>query len=202
MKGKIFLIGIFTVLLVISISQIFTIPPYHRDIFPVYKSGYFTELEKNSMIINHAFFTLMTKENRALPWIYLKDINQKTGIVSKLYDRSGRFIISSGEKKLKPNHKIRAFISGNNPNKGKIVDGRYTYLSQIKAEKQCLICHRNRKKGDIMGASLSSHHINGFVYYSSERIILFVIISIITASALFFIYRWDPDKNIKELFDK
>jgi len=202
MKGKIFLMTIFSILLVISLSQVFSIPPYQKDIFSVYKSGYFSELEKSSLIIQQAFFTLMTTKNKSIQWIYLKEVEKKTSISLKLYDRSGRNIISPGDKNTKTDEKIKGFMRGNASQIGEIIDGRYSFITQIKAEKQCLVCHRNKKKNAVMGAFVSNHPINGFIYYTSERIILFVILSILTASALFLIIRWDPDKNIKELFDK
>jgi hypothetical protein len=43
---------------------------------------------------------------------------------------------------------------------------------------------------------------NARVYYSSERIMIFSIISIVIIVLIIIVLRWDPHRDVKELFDK
>ena len=55
MKVKILFSILLVALILVSMSQIFSIPPYAGDIFPVYKSGYFKELDRGFSIITDSF---------------------------------------------------------------------------------------------------------------------------------------------------
>ena len=96
MKIKHLFIVIISVLMLISLSQVFTIPPYADDIFPIYKSGYFSELDRVFKIIKDSFIGIKTLKNSAYAWIFLKDIEKKNDLAIKVYNYRGHQILAPG----------------------------------------------------------------------------------------------------------
>ena len=78
MRIKFILIVLVSFLLFLSISQTLSIPPYEDDIFFVYKSGYFSELDRGFEIIKDSFLGIKTMKSPAYAWIFLSDIEPPT----------------------------------------------------------------------------------------------------------------------------
>jgi len=89
MKVKYLFIIMLVILLLVSFSQIFSIPPYAGDIFPAYKSGYFDELEKGFRIITDSFMGIKSMARPEYAWIFLSDIGTAHGIRIRVYDYRG-----------------------------------------------------------------------------------------------------------------
>ena len=97
MNIKYILIIFISVLILISILQIFSIPPYAEDIFKVYKSGYFVELEKGCEIIKDSFLDIKMMSKPVYGWIFVSDMKKKHGISIKVFDYRGREVTAPGE---------------------------------------------------------------------------------------------------------
>lgn len=203
MKVKYFFVSILFVMLIISISQIFSIYPFAENIFKVYKSGYFNELDKQFNVIADSFVQIKYYNKPTYSWLYLNKIEKKYNISIKVYDKTGNRVITPGEKQKNDDSKVLSVINSSEvAEHSEIIDGKYYKILPLKANAECVFCHKSVKKNKIVGVLTFNSPYNTKIYYSSERIIIFVVLSIIIAIILFYTIKWDPEKNIKELFDK
>ena len=106
MKIKYLYIVIVIILLIISISQIFAIPPYAGDIFHIYKSGYFTELERGFQVTIDSFINIKMMSKPVYAWIYLKDMQKKYNMDIKVYNNKGLEVPAPGETKASEDNRI------------------------------------------------------------------------------------------------
>jgi len=202
MKIKVVLIIFLSVLLLISISQIFSIPPYGEDVFKFYKSGYFSELEKGFKIIKDSFINIKMMSKPAYAWVFLKDIKKEHGIDVKVYNNKGFEIVAPGKKKKNRDERVFKILNSLNAEiYSETGFGKYYTAIPVKAERRCRFCHgRNKKK--IRGVISFERACDSYIYYSSERIIIFTLLSIVLAVFMFLVIKWDPGKVSRELFDK
>ena len=101
------------------------------------------------------------------------------------------------------NYEVQKILTGIKPKKqSEISLNCFSTIMPIKLDKECLFCHKSNKKNKIIGAFVFKRGYNGKIYYSAERIIVFLLISILLVFLLFLLFQWDPEQNIKELFDK
>jgi hypothetical protein len=203
MKIKIFLITALSFLLLVSMSQVFSIPPFSGDIFSFYKSGYFREIDTQFTVIKDSFLRIKMYARPEYAWIFLEDMRNHHGIQIKVYDSRGNVIPAPGEKlpgadsiALKTIHSINPVFST------AINKNMYYAVIPIPLENHCKFCHNRNENTRILGAMTFERPFNPVAYYTSERIIIFVIISVVISLLLLFTIRWDPEKKIKELFDK
>jgi hypothetical protein len=203
MKIKNILLAINTLLLLISISQIFSIPPFANDIFPVYKSGYFIEIDKGFKIIIDAFTAVKTNGRAETGWIFLNDNEKSTGIKAAVYNKKGERVIAPSYYDNNKNADILKILTSVNPETETIINsGKYKSIIPARAEKKCIICHSSSRENEIIGAFYFERKFNAYIYYTSERIIIFSLISLLLLIMLIITARWDPERQIKELFDK
>lgn len=203
MKIKNMLLAFNAVLLLISISQIFSIPPFSKDIFPVYKSGYFNELDKGFRVIIDAFTAVKTNGRVEAGWVYLNENEKSTGIKSVLYNKKGERVIAPSYYDNNKNQDIIKTLTGVNPvTETSINSGLYISIIPARAEKKCLICHTSSRENEVIGAFYFERKFDASIYYTSERIIIFSLISLMLLITLIITARWDPERQIKELFDK
>ena len=204
MKIKNILLAINTLLLLISISQIFSIPPFADDIFSVYKSGYFTEIDKGFRLIIDAFSAVKTNGKTEAGWVFLNDIEKTNGIKAAIYNKKGERVIAPSyyDTNNKNSDIIKVLTAINPETETRLDSGMYKSIIPAKAEKKCLICHTSSRENEIIGAFYFERKFNASIYYTSERIILFSIISLFLLILLILTARWDPERQIKELFDK
>ena len=203
MKIKYLFVGIISLLMVISISQIFSIPPYGEDIFPLYKSGYFSELDKNFKIVRDSFLEIKTLKDPINAWIYLDSIKKKYNITVKAYDYRGYEVISPRIKAKEANKRVLKQISSIDPEITSHVEyGKYFSSFPLIMETKCSICHTRKNECGVIGVLTFERKYDAHIYYSAERILLFLFITILLGVMLFALLRWDPVKKIRELFDK
>ncbi len=203
MKVKIIFIALIAALMAVSASQIFTIPPYAGDIFPVYKSGYFSELDRGFGVIADSFVGIKSMAKPEYAWIFLADIGIAHEMDIKVYDYRGRRVTAPGEKSARQDKKIFGIINQLKPSvHSEIRGGRYCAVIPMKTRGECAFCHTRVNRRDVIGAISFERPYDAHVYYSSERIIIFILITTGLGVLLFLVARWNPGKNIKELFDK
>jgi hypothetical protein len=202
---------LFTILLIllmaISISQMLPIPPHGDDVYPLYRSGYFSELEKEFVIISDAFLNLKSmEETRYGPeygWIYLDDVSKKFSMKISVYDHEGERVPVPGSRDGQPDERVLAVINSLKPEvSSEIRNRKFQSIIPLFAEGRCKICHTRYSKRMIVGALAFERDYDAHIYYSLERVIIFLMIAIFLGFLLYVLLRWDPGKNIKELFDK
>lgn len=203
MKLKYLFVVLTGFLCLVTISQIFTIPPYAGDIFNVYRSGYFRELEKSFSVITDAFIETKMLGKAEYAWVLLEDIGKKHAITIRVYDGSGRLIPAPGQPSSDRDNVVTEILGSMNPGIRSELRGRtiYTAIPAV-MEDRCLFCHTPSGKNRIAGVLTFKRGYDAHVYYSSERIIIFSILTALLLSLLFLVIRWDPEKKVKELFDK
>lgn len=203
MKVKYAFIILISILILISISQIFSIPPYAGDVFPVYKSGYFNELEKGFYIIKDSFVGIMSMARPEYGWIFLADIGIAHDMTIRVYDYGGNHVPAPGEKGDRADPDVLKAISSLTPViRSEVRGGFYKSVIPVIIRGECKFCHTRWNKRDVVGALSFERRYDASIYYSSERIIIFTCITIVLGVLLFIVARWTPGKNIKELFDK
>ncbi|HNW28138.1 MAG TPA: hypothetical protein PKN50_06675 [Spirochaetota bacterium] len=203
MKVKLIFALLISLLMAVSISQIFSIPPYAGDIFPVYKSGYFRELDRGFGVITDSFLGIKSMSKPEYAWIFLKDTGISNDMMISVFDYRGYAVPAPGETGGRQDKKIYEVINQLNPAPHtEIRGGRYVSVIPLRARGECRFCHTRWNRREVIGALRFERSYDATVYYSSERIIIFVIITIVLGALLYAELRWDPGKNIKELFDK
>ncbi len=203
MKVKYFFTAVLFILLITAVSQIFSIYPFAKDIFKVYKSGYFKELDNKFNIIAQSFLQIKSMSRATYAWIYLQEIEKDYGIKIKVYDFNGKRVLSPGDKvKNDDFFALKEINSSQSSAYSNIQNKKYYYFYPFKFKEECSFCHSDLSNSEMLGAITFKSDFNAKIYYSSERIIIFTIISIVISILLFFTIKWDPEKNIKELFDK
>ncbi len=202
MKFKYLLIIFLIILIIISISQIFSIPPYEGDIYNAYKSGYFSEIEDNNSIIADSFTGIKMMSKPVYAWIFLEDIKKKYNIDIKVYNNKGVEKLAPGKPGREVDERvIRLINSLNTEIYSELLIGKYYSAIPILSEKKCRFCHgRNKKK--IIGVLTFERGYNSIIYYTSERIVLFIVLSSILTFVLFIVLKWDPGRVGREMFDK
>jgi len=203
MKIKFVYLALVIILLIISISQIFTIPPYAGDIYSVYKSGYFKELDRGFGVTLDSFLNIKMFSKPVYGWIFLEDMRKKFNLDIKIYNNKGLEIPAPGETEASKDKNIIKIINSINPQSYSAVqNGKYYSSIPIFFEDKCRFCHTGINKKNIAGIMTFERDYDAYIYYSSERIIIFVILSLVLMVLLYLIIKWDPGKVIKELFDK
>ncbi len=203
MKLKIILIVITCALLAISISQIFSIPPYAGDIYGAYRSGYFSELDRQFRVIKDSFITIKMYTRPAYAWVFLNDMAAAHGIKITVYDAKGNEIPAPGDKSPSTDRRASAIASSLNPQAWSETRGRRYYSAiPVPIEDRCRFCHHAKGSSAIAGVITFERPYDAHIYYSSERTIIFTVISVLLCAMLVLVWRWDPDRKIKELFDK
>ncbi|HOT44741.1 MAG TPA: hypothetical protein PLM53_07160 [Spirochaetota bacterium] len=203
MKVKLIFALLISFLMAVSISQIFSIPPYAGDIFTVYRSGYFRELDRGFGVIADSFIGIKSMSKPEYAWIFLKDVGVNNDMRISVYDYRGYAVPAPGEKGSRQDRKVYEVINRLNPvPHSEIHGGRYVSIIPLTARGECRFCHTRWNRREVIGALGFERPYDAVVYYSSERVIIFVIITIVLGALLYAVLRWDPGRNIKELFDK
>lgn len=203
MKIKYTLITILLLLVFVSISQIFNLPPLKRDTLPIYKSGYFKELDRELEIIIDSFLAIKTMSEPVYAWIFIDDVKKKHRFDIKIYDRKGFQVYAPDKVSGKGNDEIIKIMRSIKPEASyNIIEGKYCVIKPIMREKRCKFCHKRANKNGTIGAITYIRDYDGHIYYSGERIIIFSAVTVLLLMFLFILARWEPGKNIKELFDK
>jgi hypothetical protein len=203
MKIKYSIIAVLFFLILVSVSQIFNIPPLERDVYPLYKSGYFRELDTEFDIIVDSFTEVKSMTDAIYGWVLLDDISKRHDIRIRVYDRQGYPMLAPGKAGPAPDPGVqKALIALDPAPVYSVKANRYSGIVPLKAEDRCRICHVKTNSNGTVGALTFSRTFDGRAYYSGERMIIFTAAAIALLALLVVVVRWDPEKNIKELFDK
>jgi hypothetical protein len=203
MKIKYMYIVFIIILLIISIAQIFSIPPYAGNIFSVYKSGYFRELDNGFQVTIDSFINIKMMSRPVYAWIFLKDIQKKDNMNIKVFNNKGFEVPAPGETISSNNDNVLKILNSLNPQSfSRVIDNRYYSAIPVFIEDRCRFCHTNINKKNIAGVITFERDYDSYIYYSSERVIIFAFISLVLLILLYYIIRWDPERAVKELFDK
>lgn len=199
MKLKIFYIFLLSCSLITCLTQIFYIPPYADDVFGFYKSGYFSELDREFDVIKESFLGIKMMSKPVYAWIFLEDIKNKYNMDIRVYSTSGALIPAPGEEKSHNDSRVLKLINSLNPvTYTEINKDKYYCAIPVFIEDKCKFCHSNK----LLGALTFERKFDSYIYYSSERTIIFSILSFLHLILLFFAVKWKPARAIKELFDK
>jgi hypothetical protein len=203
MKIKYMYLVFVVILLIISIGQIFSIPPYAGNIFSIYKSGYFKELDNGFQIAVDSFLNIKMMSRPVYAWIFMDDLQKKNNINVKIYNSKGLEVPAPGEKKISDDENVQRILSSLNPQSfSRVINNRYYSAIPVFIEAKCRFCHTDINKKNIAGIISFERDYDSYIYYSSERVIIFIAISIVLIILLYFIIKWDPARAVKELFDK
>ena len=203
MKIKYSIIAVVIFLLLVSLTQIFNIPPFNRDVYPLYKSGYFHELDREFRIIADSFISIKTMSRPLYAWIYLQYLSKKHDIRVEVFDRLGHEVSAPGRYESVTDPDIQRVLRTLDPKPVYTVNkSTYSAIIPMISEDRCGFCHKKVNNNGSIGAFVFSRPFDGHVYYTGERMILFSVISLVLVFFLILLIRWDPEKNIKELFDK
>jgi len=203
MKVKIIFAVLISALMLVSISQIFSIPPYAGDILSIYKSGYFRELDRGFRVIADSFVGIKSMARPEYAWIFLSDVGIAHEMKIGVYDHRGYRVPAPGEKTGSPDREVLRVMGAPKPAMYSEVSGsRYISVIPLAARGECRFCHKQWNSREVIGALRFERRYDAGIYYSSERIIIFIVITIFLGGLLYALLRWDPGKNIKELFDK
>lgn len=196
-------IAVILALLALCAVQVFSVPPYAGDIFSVYKSGYFRELDRGFSVIADAFVEtkMLTKPVHA--WILLEDMESKHGLDIKVYNRDCLQVLAPGKTGDAGGDDVRRILDSINPGvHSEVRGGRYYAALPVFLEERCGFCHESGRPGELAGVISFERDYDAGIYYSSERTVIFCALSAALLVLLFFAVRWDPGKKVKELFDK
>lgn len=203
MKLKYIIMIILVVLCGISISQIFSIPPYEKDIYNIYKSGYFSELENSFDIITESFLEIKMMSKPVYAWIFLDDLRKKYHMDIRVYNSRGVEVTAPGQEGTRRDSRVIKMLNSLDKKMySEISINKYYSALPVLLEKRCGFCHNKENRKKIAGVLTFERSFNSHIYYSSERIIIFILISTAIVLLLFFVIRWDPAGAAGELFDK
>lgn len=219
MKIKIFFLVISISFFFLCIFMMFFKYPSSADTVSYFKSGYFRELDTQFNVIADAFIELKMmsrpykKTNKAenkdmyvqpvYSWIMLDDIAEKHKIAIKIYDKNANHVpIPYNHIENDDEQVIKVINSKSKKPYSRIDEKLYKYYLPVKTEKRCLICHTEAKNSNIIGVMTFERTYDSLIYYAFEKKIIFTILAFMALLLTFLLIIWDPERNIKELFDK
>ncbi len=180
----------------------FPIYPFAGDVFSLYKSGYFKELDRQFEIIADAFVGIKTMSRPAYAWIFLEDIQNKHGINIRVYNSRSERVRAPGEVSGGGDDTVIRMSALPSPSSVFEIRGdRYFSAIPLSAAPRCRFCH-SQQENALIGVITFERSFNATVFYGRERSVIFGIIALILALLLYGLIRWEPDKRIKEIFDK
>ena len=189
--------------MLVSLSQLFPIPPYAGDIFPIYRSGYFRELDRGFRIVTDSFIGIKSMARPEYAWIFLSDIGIAHDMSIAVYDYKGYRVPAPGEKIGQPDRGVLDAVDAARPAVLSDIQGnRYISIVPVVARGECRFCHAGTNRRSVIGALRFERKFDAAVYYTYERIIIFICITVVLGFLLYALLRWDPGRNIKDLFDK
>lgn len=201
---KKYLLLVISLLILISVLQIFNIPGGNVLLSGSHKSDYFEKIDQKFEIAMDSFFGIKILTGFDEAFIFKDGLVSGNGdMTMNIFDRRGREIFAPGFKDSKVNRDILSFIREDEGSRDYFTMGDvYTLFRPVRAEKKCLICHRNVSEGSLMGVVKFTDKVDGKVFQGRERILIFTVLAFLLILLLILIYRWDTQKIIKEIFDK
>lgn len=202
MKIKYFAIAFVALFFILAIIQMFPVPPFADDVFPLYKSGYFRELDRQFEVIADAFVGIKTMSRPAYAWVFLEDIQNKHGIDIRVYNSRSERVRAPGETSEGRDDTVIRLSALPSPSPVSEIRGnRYFFAIPMTAAPRCRFCHA-QNENTLIGTITFERSFNAALFYGRERSVIFGIIALISAFLLYLLIRWEPYRRIKEIFDK
>jgi hypothetical protein len=203
MKIKYTVFAVLLAVTLVAVAQMFAIPPYAGDLYGIYNSGYFSEIERQFAVIKDSFVETKMYGRPETAWMLLDDIGSRNGISIRVHDASGRLVTAPGQTGPSGDESVIRLLNSSKPSARSEVRGRmFRTLMPVYLEERCLFCHDAGRNGGLAGVISFERRYNAVVYYTSERIIIFSLIASFLCMLLYLTMRWDPGRRVKELFDK
>ncbi len=191
-----------SIFFIISIVQMFPVPPFAGDVFPLYRSGYFRELERQFEVIADAFVSIKTMSRPAYAWIFLDDIQNNHAIDIRVYNSRSELVCAPGEVSAGKDATVIRMSTMLSPSPiSEIRGNRYFSAIPMIASPRCRFCHA-QQENTIIGTITFERAFDASTFYGRERSVIFGIIALISALTLLGLIRWEPYRRIKEIFDK
>ncbi len=189
------------ILVAVSLSQVFNIYPHAEDVYPIYRSGYFSELEEKARIIAESY-TFLRGVDPDFADVYIDDIEKRYGIRTRLYSASGASLrVRDAEQRSVSTEALKAIL---NPGDGAVCgvrDGLFVCNLALPVSSSGGIVHGGSPSKPSGVLEVMMDYDTG-VYYSRERILLFTLTTALLIVALIILVRWRPYDSVKEIFDK
>ncbi|HNU91000.1 MAG TPA: hypothetical protein PKO25_03945 [Spirochaetota bacterium] len=203
MKIKYAFLTVLGLALLVSVAQMFALPPYAGDIYALYRSGYFVELERGFGVIRDAFVETKMFGRPVSAWILLDDIGARHGMDIRVYNTSGLRVRAPGETGEAADSRVMRVLSDSEPSAySEIRGGRYYSAVPVFMEDRCRFCHDSRGASRLAGVISFERDFDARVYYGAERVVIFGMLSAALCLLFFLTLRWEPGRRVKELFDK
>lgn len=201
MMVKRLFIVLWSALLLISLSQIFPIPPYAETMYSLYRSGYFVELDRQYRVIADAFLKIKMMSRPSYAWVFLDETEKTHGITVRAYNSRGLRVAAPGSAGTAVDNEVLAAISAPRPVvTSRVSGGRYFSVIPLGKEDACSFCHAEGSRSGVIGALTFERRCDSRVFYAFERIGIFTGFSMLFALLLFATIRWDPQKSVREIF--
>ncbi len=202
MKIKTLLIATTALLLGMTLLQTLPVPPYAGDIYPLFRSRYFSELDRQFNTVVDAFLGIKTMARAPFAWIFLEDMRAKHSLAISVYNARGEAVKAPGEIAPGNDPAVLRLAGATAPRPFTELRGSMYYSAiPLSAEGKCRFCH-SQAPGETIGVITFERKYDACVYYTWERVLPFSLISLVLLGVLIFLAQWDPRKKIKELFDK
>jgi hypothetical protein len=195
--------GALGLILAVSLTQIFPVWPSAGNIYSWYKSGYFSEIDRQYRTISDAFVSILMSSKPEYAWLFLEDIEKTQKVQVKVYDTRGDLVRFPGDKVHGTDETVLRLVRSMNPSESGEVKGKvYSLALPLVPDKRYLVFHDLLPTRTLAGVLVMEREYDATIYYTSERRIIFSVISLICVVFLFIVYLWDPERRVKELFDK
>jgi hypothetical protein len=203
MKIRLVVLVFIGVLFLLSIAQIFGIYPRAETMIPLLKSGYFSELDRQFQTITDSYLTMKLYGQNEHASAFLREIAEKEKIDIKLYNEKGSHVLYPGVYADSDDSDVRKMVQSLSPAIVSDLHGsKYYGAVPLIFEKRCLICHHHGAAGELAGVMTFERSYNAAAYYGMERGIIFSVVALGCILLFIFAMIWDPDRRVKELFDK
>ncbi|HEY1405547.1 MAG TPA: hypothetical protein VF857_02960, partial [Spirochaetota bacterium] len=152
MRYKVVLLVFLGLLFIVALAQIFMLYPSAETLFPLYKSGYFSELDRQYRTIANSFTTMKLYGQNEFAWAFLTELAGKENIAIKVYDERGERIVSPGITDMSSDLQVRKMTQSLTAEPiGEVHGNLYYGAIPIFYDKRCLICHKDGKEGKLAG---------------------------------------------------
>ena len=203
MRIKHFLMAALGVVLAVSLLEIFPVWPSAGNIYSWYKSGYFSEIDRQYRTVAECFSQVLMSSKPEYAWFFLEEIEKTQHISVKVYDTKGELVRYPGDHVRGTDETVLRIVRSMNPAEVGAVKGKlYSLAIPLKSEKRYLAYHELLPTKDLAGVLVMEREYDAKIYYTAERKMIFSVISLVCVVFLFIAWLWDPERRVKELFDK
>ncbi|HNX59119.1 MAG TPA: hypothetical protein PKK43_08460 [Spirochaetota bacterium] len=206
MRYKITLLVFLGLMFLAALSQMFMIYPGAEKMYPLFKSACFAEYDRQFRSVADSYRLMKIYGQDEYARAFLAELARNEKMIIHLYDERGDLVMSSGKGTVSGDDRdgrVREVTQSLNPEQyGGVRDRVYFGVVPLLFDKRDLIRHPEGEEGKVYGVMTFEREYKAIAYFSGERKIIFALIAFGTAFLIFLAVRWDPDRRVKELFDK